>query len=268
MNDAANVNGNTILVLQKALRILGLFTPEQPEWRSSQISDSVGIPLSTVGRILSNLVDGGLLRRDGDVYRVSSGAFRLARAAVEGQSFAKALGPIVERVRDETDETTSFYIQEGATRLCMVVSEAKQLLMRRLWVGHSLPINAGAPGKVLLAYSSEARKALESVGSVSFTEATIIDREELEVELDGIAARGYAVSEGEWHAELSGVAAPVFGERGLLAGALGVSVPSIRLTSETRETFIRAVVEGARDASRLLGYSLEPPPEAFRRQSS
>src|SRR3972149_750299 len=50
-------------VLERALRVLDLFTERRPEWTAAEIGSAVGLPVSTTYRIVRALESRGLLRQ-------------------------------------------------------------------------------------------------------------------------------------------------------------------------------------------------------------
>lgn len=244
-----------VLVLAKAYAILGLFTPEAPTHDLTGIQKATGLPFSTVSRIVHSLVTGGLLARSEEGFRVGGGALRLARAAVEGTDPLDFVAPFVSELRDLTGETTGFFVLEGANRVCVYVAEATHSLMRRLSVGHVLPLYVGSPGRVLLAFSEDARRATEPTARRSFTGATKTDWADIERALNDVVRDGVAVSDGEWETGLSGVAAPVFDADGALVGAIAVSAPTSRVGGARLDGLRHTVRDAAERASIRLGFS-------------
>jgi len=78
--------------------------------------------------------------------------------------------------------------------------------------------------------------------------------DELIANLQKIQEQGYAVSKGEWILEASGVAAPIFEQRGQIAAALTISGPAQRFTSEKVREMAQLVKAGAMEISAELGY--------------
>ncbi|WP_100812295.1 IclR family transcriptional regulator [Microbacterium sp. BR1] len=241
--------------MTKAYTILGLFTPDAPTHELTSIQKATGLPFSTCSRIVHSLVAGGLLAPSPSGFRVGGAILRLARAAVEGIEPVDLIAPFVAELRDITGETTGFFVAEGANRVCVYVAEATHSLMRRLSIGHVLPLYVGSPGRVILAFSEEARRAVESVPRPTFTGSTKTDWADIERALTRVAYDGVAVSDGEWETGLSGVAAPVFSADGTLVGAIAVSAPTSRVNGQDLDRLCDTVRAAARQASLRLGYT-------------
>ncbi len=69
-------------VTGRALSILGVFGPDQPNLTLSEISDRSGLPITTTFRLLGELVEWGALVRDGNRrYRIGPRLVELAALA-------------------------------------------------------------------------------------------------------------------------------------------------------------------------------------------
>ena len=88
-----------------------------------------------------------------------------------------------------------------------------------------------------------------------FTPMTITDPDKLREECALILERGYALSHGEWTADASGVAAPIFNQRGQMVAALTISGPTQRFTPDKVDKFANSCIRTGLQISRLLGYN-------------
>ena len=121
--------------------------------------------------------------------------------------------------------------------------------------GEPLPLYAGAPGKVLLAWAPEdvKRQFLVKKDIKRITSRTITDREDIERELETVRRKGYAISEGEVVQNAISVAAPIFDDESNVNYAIHLGGPAQRLTAEKREEILPPLMEAAQRLSFLLG---------------
>src|SRR5262249_32382591 len=86
------------------------------------------VPLSrpTLYRLLHTLAVKGLVRASGDPQRFSLdyGVGRLANNWMAGIDPIRAGQPIVQRIRERTNETAALFVPRGPQRLCSVFGEA------------------------------------------------------------------------------------------------------------------------------------------------
>ena len=120
-------------------------------------------------------------------------------------------------------------MREGDERACIARVEGPQSVRHHVRIGMRLPLNLGAPGRVILAFSGQAGAVYED-----------------------IRRKGYHVSMGEREAQVSSVAAPVFGLNWRLLGSMCISGPTARLT----EKQLKAHAQTVMDAANRLSYAL------------
>jgi DNA-binding IclR family transcriptional regulator len=117
-----------------------------------------------------------------------------------------------------------------------------------------MPIHAGAPGKVFLAFDPQARRDLEGGELARFTPMTPASLEELDRQAAVARTQGFYAAFGERHADVGSIAAPVFDHAGELAVVLGLGFPTQRVTERDVERLGPLVARAAAGASERLGY--------------
>ena len=253
---------DTTQTIKRAISLLDCFTLEHPELGVREIARMVNLSSSTTGRLLASMKDLGILRQNPTSKAYSLGGKVLAWAEVYSSSLdvRNVAVSILSKLHKDTNETVSLYVLEGDQRLCVERMESDQGVRIVQRVGRRLPLYAGSAGKVFLAFLPEARR-LEILNNINWeplTEKTIIDRPTLEKELVLIRQKGYAVSMGEWILEASGVAAPIFDQKGDITAAVSLSGPSQRFNEKQISRFITEVTHVAEKISREMGYYRNP----------
>lgn len=243
-----------ILVLRKISQILDCFTPDSPEPTLQQLARQTGLPSSTCQRLVQNLVHEGYLDRDGDRYRIGIRLVRWASTGTTGMDIVQLTKPILRNLRDETGETACLYVRDGAFRTIVAVAETRHVVMRPFAVGMVMPIHAGAPGKIFLAYDPEARASLEGGQLARFTPDTPDSLATLDSQVETTRKQGYYAAFGERHSDVGSIAAPVFNVSGNLAAVLGLGFPTQRVSPADAEHLGPIVAAAAGAASQALGY--------------
>ncbi|NBQ06891.1 MAG: IclR family transcriptional regulator, partial [Betaproteobacteria bacterium] len=141
--------------------------------------------------------------------------------------------PTLRQLSSETKESASFYVREGDVRSCISRVEGPQSVRHHVRIGMRLPLNLGAPGKVILAFSGESGAEYET-----------------------IRRRGYHMSMGERDPEVSSVAAPVFGLNWRLLGSMCISGPTARLNKNKLQLNAKTVMNAANQLSYALAGSV------------
>ncbi|MDQ2801422.1 MAG: IclR family transcriptional regulator, partial [Pseudomonadota bacterium] len=123
-------------------------------------------------------------------------------------------------------------------------------------VGTLAPLHCTALGKVLLAFQAEpAREAL--IGRLrldSFTRRTIAEPARLREGLQEVRRTGSAVDDEEFSVGVRCIAAPVRRHDGAVAGAIGISGPSPRVTNARLAEWDAVLREQADALSVRLGW--------------
>lgn len=247
-----------ILVLHKVTEILNCFSVEEPDPSLQQIIRLTGLPSSTCQRLVQNLVREGFLDRDGDRYRIGIGLVRWATPGTVGLDVVRLVRPVLQDLRDETGESACFYVRDGAYRTVVAVAETRHVVIRPFMVGQVMPIHAGAPGKIFLAFDPEARKTLLDSPLPKFTPFTPESLETLDAQSQQARELGYFAAFGERHEDVGSISAPVFDHTGRLAGVMGLGFPTQRVRPGDVERLAPLVAHSALVASNTLGHSAAP----------
>jgi DNA-binding IclR family transcriptional regulator len=242
------------LVLHKITRILNCFSVESPDPTLQDIIRATGLPSSTCQRLVQDLVYERFLDRDGDRYRIGIAMVRWATPGTLGLDVVRLVKPVLQQLRDDTGETACCYVRDGLFRTVVAVAETRHVVMRPFMVGMVMPIHAGAPGKIFLAFDPQARRDLEGAELARFTPMTPDSFAELDRQVALARAQGFYAAFGERHTDVGSIAAPVFDHAGELAVVLGLGFPTQRVTERDVERLGPVVTRAAQTAGELLGY--------------
>jgi IclR family KDG regulon transcriptional repressor len=244
--------------LQRVVAILDCFTLERPRLGVREVARKVNLSHSAAGRLMQALRELGILSQDSDTALYSMGARVLTWAGMYSNTLdvRNAALPAMRELHQRTMETISLYILDGAERVCVERLESPQSVRIVAYIGRRLPLHAGSAGKVFLAFMPPARRdeILKSHALTPLTLNTIVDLQALLAECDTIRSQGYAVSQGEWILEASGVAVPIFDSFGSVTAALSISGPAQRFTAAKIAEYILEITRVGQQISRSMGY--------------
>jgi DNA-binding IclR family transcriptional regulator len=242
---------DTVRAIGRAFAVLGCFTLDEPTLTLNQISEKLGLPMSTTLRILTTLVSLNALRRfDNRTYSLGSRVYLLGAVAQAHYKPHQVARPYMQDLRDETKEAVSLYGIDGEHRVCY--EHVPSLLSMRcvVRVGDRFELWAGASGKVLLAYATEDIVERETKKLARITDTTITDRERFLKELLAIRGQDYSISHGEREDGIISIAVPILDWHGTAVYALSLAGPALRFTEEKALALIpklqRIAVEIAR----------------------
>ena len=243
--------------IRRALKVLSAFSLEESFLGVSEIAKKLGLPRSSVHWLLQVLQDEGYVCQDpkSGKYRLSVKLFYLGTIAANTINISYVARPVMERLRDLTEETVNLYVLDGFDRVCIEQAEGIHLVRQVVRLGQKIPSYCGAAGKVLIAWQPEdfIERLISHTRLKPLTKNTISDAGLFKEELAKIRRQGYAVSFGERDVEVAAVAAPVFDEEGKILASLSVSGPVSRF--EITPQVVEAIINAASEISYQLGYS-------------
>lgn len=247
--------GPTGPVLARALTVLELFSPERSEFTLSQLARASEMPLSTVHRLVTGLVEWGALERDGDgVYRIGLRLWQLGVLAPRGQGLREQALPYLEDLSAITRENVQLAVRED-TEVVFVEriagSGAVPVLTR---VGGRFALTATGAGLVLLAHAPpELQERVLAGGIDRFTEFTVTDPARLRAMLADIRRVGFSVSDRQVSLETLSVGAPIEDHRGEV-------VASVSLVVRHGSASLHALSNLVRTSARAISRALRPHP--------
>ena len=125
--------------------------------------------------------------------------------------------PYLDRLRDHIGETVFLGVLSRTRGIIMATAESTKPLKISSPPGVSIPLMAGAVGKVFLARLSnqDALALIEDKGLPTFTPRSIVDPDAYLEELSRVRQQGYAVDDEEYLPGVKAVAAGLGNHRGL-----------------------------------------------------
>ena len=243
--------------IDRAVMILRCFDARQPEIGISDLARRTGLSTSTVHRLLASMTENDLVRQTADRrYTLGPLVIQLGRNGGIPTRLLDVALPVARRTRDAVDETVGIHelLPSGHRAVVDQVESHQELRRTYTELGVPLPIAHGAPGKAMLAFLPTDRREWELSKPIdAATPRTIADPAALREQLTVIRDRGWAYSDAERTPGIRAVAAPIFDHTGGVIGALGFSVPTVRM-DEARVADLGARIKAAAwEISRTLG---------------
>ena len=231
--EAAPAPRTGVQAIDRAVAILRCFDSRRPDLGISEIARMTGLSTSTTHRLLVAMQTNRLVRQPSHRrYGLGPLLVQLARSGALPATLRDAALPFMTALRDEVDETVGLHeLLPTGERVVVDQVEGHQELRRTYTdIGVPLALPHGAPGKAILSVLPLDRQEWWlSQTIVAVTPRTITDPDALRRQLAEVRSRGYAGSDSERTWGIRAVAAPVFDHTGQVVGALGLSVPEIRM---------------------------------------
>jgi IclR family acetate operon transcriptional repressor len=226
----------------------------------TDIARALDLPKSTIAGLIATLEHNNYLDQNRLTRKYRLG-FKLAERAgvfLNQYDLRQAAIPILEELRDSTNESVNLAIRDGQRVIYIERMLGNNMLGMRSEIGKRELVHSTALGKVMLAQLplDEIKQFVSSYEFISVTPQTITDPVVFLKELEEILARGFSVDNQE--NELGGrcVAAPIFDYLGKPVAAISVSVPIQRFPEEKIPEFGTMVVQATRAISLQLGANL------------
>jgi DNA-binding IclR family transcriptional regulator len=243
--------------VQRAARILKELGSGVPRLGVTEISDRLGLAKATTYGLLRALEAEGLVERDSETgkYRLGATLLQLGNAFLDGHELRARSLLWADALASRTRESVRVGVPDGANVLIVHHVFRPDDSVQILEVGASIPWNASALGKAMIAYTDPSRRAALLAGELrQLTGRTVTDPVELEAALARVAAAGFAFEDQEGIVGEAEIAAPIFDHRGMVAGAIGIAGPVERLLHGVPDQqLVAAVKQVARSLSRDMG---------------
>jgi DNA-binding IclR family transcriptional regulator len=244
----------TVESVARAIRIVEALA--QSPAGLSETARRVGLPKSTVARLLATLEQMEAVERDEDgrLYRLGPIVQRLSSAAGGPAQLTAFARPYLDELTSSTGEAAGIAIPDGFKVHYVDQTEAEHPVQVRDWTGELIPMHVVPSGLVIMAYWPEEQTARYLSRDLErMTPNTVVDPDQIRDRLAGLRLRGYEWVFEEFVEGINSVAAPVLERNGLIAAALHVHGPAYRFPGdESEEKIGEAVAEAASKLSVAL----------------
>src|SRR5918998_5817629 len=255
IEDQSSGDRDFVASLEKGLVVIEAFDAGRPRLTLSDVAKLTGITRAAARRYLLTLTKLNYAEFDGRYFSLTPRILRLGYAYLSSASLSAQVQPFLERISEETGESSSAAVLDGDDIVYVARSATRRIMSIGLGVGSRLPAYCTSLGRVILAYQPEAEieDYLRRVRLEARTPRTITDKSELRTILQTTRAQGYAIVNEELEFGLRSIAAPLVQKSGKVSIALNISAQAGRVpASEMQERFLPAL----RAASEALRYTL------------
>ncbi|MFM7717966.1 MAG: IclR family transcriptional regulator, partial [Actinomycetota bacterium] len=176
----------------------------------TEIAEALGLPKSTVARMLASLESIGAIERDGDRYRVGAQLASIAATVSREQDLVELARPDLLALVADLGEDVGVGLPDGPRVHYVAQESAANDVRVRNWTGTRAPLHTTSSGLVLLAARPDDEiDAYLARPLERLTERTVTDPAAIRERVADIRRRGYAWVREEFADGISSVAAPV-----------------------------------------------------------
>ena len=217
-------------VLGKAQLIIEAFTAEDATLSLATLVRRTGVAKATVHRLAQELVEWGLLERDGYDYRLGLRLFEIGQRVHRQRILREVAQPYMEDLLRATQETIHFAIHDGLDVLYLEKILAHRGLSEQSRVAGRLPLYCTATGKVIMAFGPDSLFGeVVRHGLKPLTRHTITSPARLRAQLRRVRTEQLATEAEETRLGYMSTAVPVLGRGSALVGALSITGPTYRM---------------------------------------
>ncbi|MEY2619742.1 MAG: hypothetical protein RL522_2744 [Pseudomonadota bacterium] len=258
MQTMATLTRNQIIAAAAGtLEVLEALSRGERPMTLADLVQVTGRPKGTVHRMVSTLVNTGFATysRPTGSYALTLKAWRIGSSALRDFDLVDVARPGLERLRAETGETVHLSVLEPSGEIVYVakVMSPKSISVQTR-LGQLSPSWCTATGRSILAFHGEMADRILAERLIKRTPRTVTDVSELRRILARTREEGYAVTRGENHPEMGGVAAPIRDHAGQVIASVGVAMPVYRMTADVVRQVVPRVRLAATQISREIGF--------------
>lgn len=212
--------------LIKGIDVITAFNDDNARLSASELAEKVHLSRSAARRYLLTLVHIGMAATDGRIFWLTPKVLNLGRSYLDSARLPRSIVPFLQRLTVQLQESTNYSVLDGDEVVYVSRVNAPQLLTTSFEPGTRLPAFTSTAGRVLLAALTDEQlhTYLERVELMPYTHFTVTDKDQLLRELMTIREQGFSVTENQYEIGLRGISVPLKSRRGMLIGALSVSM--------------------------------------------
>jgi DNA-binding IclR family transcriptional regulator len=236
----------------RVLAVLERIARHQPVGVSA-LARLLGADKSAVQRAIMTLADEGWIRAAPGTptrWQLTAHILAIAHIGQGSNDLRQRARSVLEALRDECGETVLLTVPDIHRFVVIDAVESRQLLRTVPHIGLTVPVRGSATSRAILPYMSRAQQ-IELLGGPP--EASLL------ADFAATLEHGYSVNDGDVVEGSTNIAAPILELDGYPVGAVVVSAPSERLSSNHHARIGAIVLQAARG----LSHSVPAPRPAF-----
>lgn len=239
--------------LLKGLHMLEVLARSDRSRELRELAEEMDIPKSTLHRTLNTLINAGYVKQDSSGrYGCTLKIFELGACVTDKLDVRRmSAGPMEELARTAR-ETVHLATLDFTDVIYLDKVDSQQPIQAYSRVGGRAPAYCVASGKALLAHQRDGYLEHFPDSLPEYTVNSLKTKVELAEELYRIRGTGYSFNNGEWQAEVGGVATILLNHEQRPIAAVGVSGPLDRI-KDNLSFHVEKVSTAANNISTALG---------------
>jgi len=245
--------------LDKSLKVISLLSENQRGLSLTEISGTLGFPMSTVHHILSTMLPDDYVTQDPSTkkYALGFGFLRISKKILDSIDLRRLAHDYLVELSEKCDETIHLYILRNGMVAAVDMIPKKAGLSLASYIGFTADPHPSSAGKVLLSGLSDdqVRDIYKDRPLKRYGKNTITNLPDLLAELENVRKLGYAIDNEEFYEGIRCVGAPVWkGGKGRIVAAISITGSIFTMTIEriNRELISMAKETADKISARLV----------------
>lgn len=251
MNGSVLERRDWIAGLEKGLAVIEVFDDQHPRLTASQAGARCGLTRTAARRYLLTLSHLGYVGTDGKLFWLMPRIMRLGHAYLESARLPRQVQPFLQRIVGGTQEVAYLAVLDGEDVVYIARGGSPRHMFEGYMLGTRVPAQVTAAGLAILsALGDDARDEwLAQHPLRAFTSFTIFSKDQLRDELKRCRRQGWALSEQQLELNNRGIAVPLLDRNNEIHGAISITMP---INKETSEEAVRRVLPVLHEATKGL----------------
>ena len=251
MTDSSDSPGYKAPAVHRAFQLLTLVANSPNTFNLTGISQKLGVSKSTTHGLIQALLDMDLLEQHPDKKKFMLGPamIDLAMSSLNFIGIHERVQPYLNELRNQTGETIFLGMLSRSRGTILATAESPRSINISAKPGASIPLMAGAVGKIYLASlpESQAAAVIRKQGLPRFTPNSIIDEQAYLAEVAHARTCHYALDNEEYLPGIRAVAAGIGKHQGVF-----LAVWLVGFSGSMTEDTIPGMIEHIRDTVSTL----------------
>jgi len=247
----------TIKSVAKAISIIMLLVHNRKPMSLSSIASELGMAKSTAHGLISTLLDEGCISQNQDTgfYELGNKMYEIGASVTMYWDEKTIAKPYILKLVEKYQETVHLAKLSDGQVLYIDKQESTQSAYIVSEMGFKLPAHCTGLGKVLLSglSNNEIRLIIKRQPLVPYTENTIVDIEDLIIEIEGVRRNRYSRDAQEFVDGVSCIAVPIYNHQNKITASLSVSFSMARADKTFIEQVKSDLLSISHDISTKLG---------------
>lgn len=245
--------------VEYAVMVIECMAAEHEPIGIADLSRKLDLNKNMIFRILNSLEKSGWVYCESipdKKYSLTLRPFEITSKVRNRLTLNNVATPLIYELWKKTGENTCLGIRNGDKVMYIQHFDSTKTVRVASSVGGMYDLYCSAPGKVILAYSSD--DYLEKYMSRTLkkmTRNTITEKNDLLLELQKVKKEGFAIDNEEYGNGILCFAAPIFDNTEGVIGAVGSSVSTIDFSYEEAVDYLKPLITNtAKEISERFGY--------------